>query len=273
MDNLSRKGVRLMKKTIAIVNKKGGVGKTTTALNLAAGLSKEGKRVLLIDLDQQANLSFWLNYEFDGKPTIAEMIMFSVSGMYIDYNACIRHFSSEGFDYIPALSASLDGIPSYLAGKNDCTNILKKLLSADSFSEYDYILIDCSPATDLLVTNAIAAADKLLIPVQCDIMSYNKVNDILQQLVNTKNDTDVSKYILGILGTMYQKGTTHSKEVYDALKASYGDLVFNTTISYKTAAKNAVGYHQSSVKSNAKTNTLGQEYMSVVNEIVERMEG
>ena len=129
MDNLSRKGVRLMKKTIAIVNKKGGVGKTTTALNLAAGLSKEGKRVLLIDLDQQANLSFWLNYEFDGKPTIAEMIMFSVSGMYIDYNACIRHFSSEGFDYIPALSASLDGIPSYLAGKNDCTNILKKLLT------------------------------------------------------------------------------------------------------------------------------------------------
>lgn len=142
MDNLSRKGVRLMKKTIAIVNKKGGVGKTTTALNLAAGLSKESKRVLLIDLDQQANLSFWLDYEFDGKPTIAEMIMFSVSGMYIDYNACIRHFSSEGFDYIPALSASLDGIPSYLAGKNDCTNILKKLLSADSFSEYDYILID-----------------------------------------------------------------------------------------------------------------------------------
>lgn len=62
----------------------------------------------------------------------------------------------------------------------------KKLLSADSFSEYDYILIDCSPAADLLVTNAIAAADKLLIPVQCDIMSYNKVNDILQQLVNTK---------------------------------------------------------------------------------------
>ena len=104
-------------------------------------------------------------------------------------------------------------------------------------------------------------------------MSYNKVNDILQQLVNTKNDTDVSKYILGILGTMYQKGTTHSKEVYDALKASYGDLVFNTTISYKTAAKNAVGYHQSCVKSNAKTNTLGQEYMSVVNEIIERMEG
>lgn len=72
---------------------------------------------------------------------------------------------------------------------------------------------------------------------------------------------------------MYQKGTTHSKEVYDALKASYEDLVFNTTISYKTAAKNAVGYHQSSVKSNAKTNTLGQEYMSVVNEIIERMEG
>lgn len=262
-----------MKKTISIVNKKGGVGKTTTALNLAAGLTKEGKKVLLIDLDQQANLSFWLNYEFDGKPTISEMIMFSVSGMYIDYSSCIRHFSSEGFDYIPALSKSLDGIPSYLAGKNDCTNILKNLLSSDSFNNYDYILIDCSPATDLLVTNAIAAADKLLIPVQCDIMSYNKVNDILQQLVNVKNDTNVSKYILGILGTMYQRNTTHSKEIYDALRESYGELVFNTTISYKTAAKNAVGYHKSSVKSTAKKNVLGLEYMAVVKEVIERMEG
>lgn len=262
-----------MKKTIAIVNKKGGVGKTTTALNLAAGLSKKGKKILLIDLDQQANLSFWLDYEFDGKPTIAEMIMFSVSGMYIDYTTCIRNFSSEGFDYIPALSASLDGIPSYLAGKNDCTNILKNLLSAEAFNDYDYIIIDCSPATDLLVTNAISAADKLLIPVQCDIMSYNKVNDILQQLVNVKNDTDVTKYIVGILATMFQKGTTHSKEIYDALKNSYEDIVFNTTISYKTAAKNAVGYHHSSVKSNAKANILGKEYMSLVNEIIERMEG
>lgn len=257
---------------IAVVNKKGGVGKTTTVMNLAAGLAERGKKVLIIDLDQQANLSYWLDYEFDQKPTIAELIMFSVSGMYIDYDSYVRRFELEKFDYIPALSESLDGIPSYLAGKNNCTNILKNLLSAEYFRNYDFILLDCSPATDLLVTNAIAAADKLLIPVQCDILSYNKVTDVLQQLVNVKDDTNVSRYVIGILATMYQKGTTHSAEIFEALKNSYGSLVFNTTISLKTDAKNAVGFHHSSIMSKSKRNILGQEYMVVVDELLNRLE-
>jgi chromosome partitioning protein len=255
------------------LDKKGGVGKTTTAMNLAAGLAKKGKSVLAVDLDQQANFSFWLGFEPDRKPTIAEMIMFSVSGMYVDYNTCIRTFDDEHFDYIPAMSNSLDGIPSYLAGKNDCTNILKNLFNNEYFNKYDFIILDCSPATDLLVTNAISASDNLIIPVQCDVMSYNKVNDILQQLVNVKNDTNVSKYVLGILGTMYQRGTNHSAEIFEALKKSYGSLVFDTTISYKTDAKNAVGFHKSSVKSNSKHNSVGKEYMAVVNDILNRLEG
>jgi chromosome partitioning protein len=258
-------------KIIAVVNKKGGVGKTTTVVNIAAGLSQKGKKVLAIDLDQQANLSYWLGFQHDGKPTIAELIMFSVGNMIIDYKSCIRHFDEDNFDYIPAIK-SLDGIPSYLAGKNDCTNILKNMFSADFFNSYDYILIDCSPATDLLVANAISASDNLLIPVQCDIMSYNKVSDVLQQLVNIKKDTNVSKYVLGILGTMYQKGTRHSADVLDALRASYGSLVFDTTISYSTTAKNSVGYHISSVKSKSKKNMVGQEYRAVVDAILERLE-
>lgn len=256
---------------IAVVNKKGGVGKTTTVVNVAAGLAAKNKKVLVVDLDQQANLSYWLGFHHDGKPTVAELIMFSVSKMTMDYSLCIRTFD-ENFDYIPAIE-SLDGIPSYLAGKNDCTNILKNLFTDNFFEKYDFIIFDCSPATDLLVTNAISASEHLLIPVQCDLMSYNKVNDVLQQCVNIKMDTDIQKYILGILATMYQKGTTHSEDVLNALKKSYGSLVFNTAITSSTNAKKAVGFHSSSIKSMSKKNIVGQEYRQIVDEILTRLEG
>lgn len=252
-------------KIITVANQKGGVGKTTTVFNLAAGIAKCGKSVLVVDLDYQANLtSRCLGWEHDGKPTIAELIVSSVGNMIIDYKSHIRHFE-EGFDFIPAFDESLEGIPSYLAGKNNCMNILKKIFSNDYFNKYDFVILDCSPSSDLLVTNALSACDKLLIPVQTDIMSYDKVEKTLQTLVNIKQDTDIEKHILGFLPTMYQKGTKHSKEVYEALKESYGDLVF-APISYHTEVKNSVGNGKSSV--NNPHSISGMEYMSIVGNIL-----
>ena len=253
---------------IAVANQKGGVGKTTTVVNISAGLAKCGKQVLILDLDYQANCSQWLGYEPDRKPTVAELIISSIGGMYIDYDSHIRHFSSEHFDFIPA-GETLKGISSYLASKNDCTNILKQTLSDDYFNKYDFIILDCSPASDLLVTNALAVCDKLLIPVQTDILSYTQVEKTLQTLVNIKKDTDVSKYLLGFLPTMYQKATKHSREVLDALLESYGDLVIPQTISYRTEVKNAVGINRSCV--NSPRSTVGMEYMAVVGNILKKV--
>lgn len=255
---------------ITVVNKKGGCGKTTTVVNIAAALALKEKNVLAIDLDPQGNLSNWLKFFPDGKPTVAEMIFASVGNMNIDYSNYIRSFDDENFDYLPSLE-TLDGIPSYLASKSDCKNIIAKMLSAEFFNKYDYILLDCSSASDLLLENAISASNNLLIPVQVDILSYNQVDNLLQTLVNVKRDTDVTKYILGMVATMYYTGTRHSADVYDALKSSYGKLVFKSYISYRTEAKNAVGYGRSSV-SDAKSK-IGIEYISVADEIISRLEG
>ncbi len=254
---------------IAVANQKGGVGKTTTVVNVAAGLAKCGKKVLVIDLDYQANCSLWLGFEPDRRPTIAELIVNSIGGMFIDYDNHIRHFSSENFDFIPAQEETLKGIPSYLASKNDCTNILKKTLSDEYFDRYNFIILDCSPASDLLVTNALAACDKLLIPVQTDILSYSQVERTLQTLVNIKKDTDVSKYLIGFLPTMFQKSTRHSREVLDALNESYDDLVIPQTIPYRTEVKNAVGMNQSCI--NTPRSIVGIEYMAVVGYILKKV--
>lgn len=170
--------------------------------------------MLVIDLDYQANCSLWLNFEPDRKPTIAELLVNSIGGMYINHDDYVRHFTSEHFDFIPAQEETLKDIPSYLASKNDCTNILKDTLSDEYFNKYDFIILDCSPASDLLVTNALAVCDKLLIPVQTDILAYSQVEKTLQTLVNIKKDTDVSKYLLGFYQQCIKKQPNIAKKFY-----------------------------------------------------------
>lgn len=255
---------------IAIANEKGGVGKTTTAINVSAGLSKLGKKVLAVDLDCQSSFSQWVGFSSDGKPTIAELIVSSVGNMMIDYNSFVRHYEKENFDYIPAFEQSMKGISSYLASKSDCTNILKNIFNNDFFTKYDFIIFDCSPASDLLETNAFSACHKLLVPVQADVLSYTQVEHTIQSLVNSKNDNDISKYLLGFLPTIVQKGTRHSNEILNALTESYGDFVLPQYITQRTEVKNSVVFGVSSV--NTPKSKAGEEYMNVVHEILKRCE-
>ena len=251
---------------IAVSNQKGGVGKTTTVMNLGAALSAKGRKVLLVDLDPQHHLSTWLGFEQDGLPTSTDLIYSAVANLPANYQDAIRTSKVEHLDYIPA-NKLLAGMLGILATDTDSANVLTRVFNDSFFKKYDYIIFDCQTALDLLVTNVLRCCDKLLIPVQADLLAYGGVEQMIETFIKVKNDPDIKKYLLGMLVTMYVSTTTHSREVYEALKRSYGELVFDTYISFRTEAKNAIGYHVSSV-SNSKS-AVGAQYIEIANKVME----
>lgn len=251
---------------IAVSNQKGGCGKTTTVMNLGAAFAAKGKKTLLVDFDPQHHLSNWLGFNSDGNPTATEIIYNSVAKIPIDYQNCIRHSEAESLDYIPSTNL-LAGMLGILATDSDSSTVLKRIFDNDFFSNYEYIIFDCQTALDLLVTNVLKCCDKLLIPVQADLLSYEGVTQMTDTFMRVKNDTDIRKYLLGMLVTMYVTGTNHSAQVYKALKESYGNLVFDDYISLRTEAKNAVGYKQSSVSD--PRSTVGKQYIKIADKIME----
>lgn len=252
---------------IAVSNQKGGVGKTTTVMNIGAALTVKGRRVLLVDCDPQHHLSNWLDFKPDGKPTTTEIIYNTIAKLPIDYSSFIRRSENENFDYIPSTNL-LAGMLGIIAADNDSSTVISRIFENEFFNnKYDYIIFDCQTALDLLVTNVLKACDKLLIPVQADILSYEGVEQMTDTFMRVKNDTDIRKYLLGMLVTMYQSNTRHSAKIYNELKASYGDLVFNKYISLRTEAKNSVGFHLSSVSDHK--SVVGAQYIEVADKIME----
>ena len=262
---------------ISITNEKGGVGKTTTALNIGAGLAKVGKRVLLIDSDQQQTLSRWLGFSPDNKPTLCELIFQEVYGVQTsEYQDFIRKSEHEKIDYIPT-TEKLAGIVAILGQSDDSLNILNRVLRHSFFEEnYDYIIIDCQPSITLVVSNVLKCADKVLIPVQADEPAYSGVKKLLEKISQIKGDLDISKYILGILLTMDKRGTKVSKIIKDMLNNQYSDFLFENSIPDRVEAKaeikgNVLTPCRESLINKSKSE-IGSIYMNIVNEIIERCE-
>lgn len=260
-----------MCKIIAIAIEKGGVGKTTTALNIGAGLQLLGQNVLLVDLDQQSHLSRWLEFQPDGKPTISELIYQEVSHIHSNnYFDFIRHNEKENLDYIPA-NKMLGGIYAILGADGESNTVLSRIFKSDFFQKYDYILFDCPTAVDnLLVSNALQASTKLLLPVQAELLAYESVPTMLQRFMAIKQVTDIKPYIQGLLVTMFNGRTNMSNEVYAGLTESYGDMVFTSPIPMLQEARNSTETRSSLVK--MKSSKIGQAYMTVVQEILRRNE-
>ena len=252
-------------KIIAVANQKGGVAKTTSVINIGAGLALKGKKVLLVDTDNQSHLSRFLGYDgTDSKPTISELIFQTVSRVMKPVSEAIRK-SELGVDYIPS-NFMLAGIISILGTDSDSTGVFSRLFSDGTFDEYDYIIIDCPPTLDLLVSNALKACDKVLIPVQSDFWAYEGVDQILATLQRAKQASDIKPYVLGMLVTMYNKRTNSARAIMDAMNESYGEYVFETAIAFRDEVKVATIEHKTLVE--RKNSITGQQYMAVVEEII-----
>ena len=254
-------------KIIAVANQKGGVAKTTSVINIGAGLALKGEKVLLVDTDNQSHLSRFLGYDgTDGKPTISELIWQTVSKVQKPVSEAIRK-SELGVDYIPS-NFMLAGIISILGTDSDSTGVFSRLFSDGTFDEYDYIIIDCPPTLDLLVSNALKACDKVLIPVQSDFWAYEGVDQILATLQRAKQTSDIKPYVLGMLVTMYNKRTNSARAIMDAMNESYGEYVFENAIAFRDEVKVATIEHKTLV--GKKNSVTGQQYMAVVEEIIDK---
>lgn len=252
--------------TISVCSEKGGVGKTTTAANIAGGLAKLGKQVLVLDLDQQQNVSFAFGFIKDGKPTMAELIYNTVAGIEMDVETAIRH-TDYGVDYVPA-SQMLTSITSTIATDSDSNYVIKRLLSDNAFQKYDYIIMDCRTLLDLLVSNAMNASDYVVIPVESGIYAYNGLDKMLGKVASINNSTNRQLRVLGILLNKIQR-TTVSTSLAESIRDEYKELTFMTSIPYCPAQTEKAVLNQSASVFDERS-TLGQAYMELTQEIVRK---
>lgn len=210
-----------MAKIIAVANQKGGVGKTTTCVNLTYALKKRGRKVLLVDCDAQGNATSGMGVDKSRIPN-----MYSILTQNAQAQECI--VSTKYGDVIPT-NKDLSGATVELIDVEDREYILKNALEPLR-EQYDYIFIDCPPSLEILTVNALAAADSVLVPVQCEYYALEGIADLTTtiKMINANINPDLE--IQGIVLTMYDSRTNFSEQVAEEIKRYFGPKVYNTRI-------------------------------------------
>ena len=252
-----------MSKIIALANQKGGVGKTTTSMNLAASLATLEKRVLLIDADSQANASSGLGVDLSKVDcSIYECL---ISGA--DVHEAIYTTDIDRLDIIPS-NINLVGAEVEMLNFERREYILKKLLQMVD-NEYDYILIDCSPSLGLITVNALTAAHSVIIPVQCEYFALEGISKLLNTIKIVKKKLNPELEIEGFLLPMYDSRLRLANQIYDEVKRHFQELVFKTVIQRNVKLSEAPSHGLPAILYDADS-TGAKNHLALAKEIIKK---
>jgi chromosome partitioning protein len=252
-----------MGKIIAIANQKGGVGKTTTSVNLAASLGVLEKKVLLIDADPQANASSGLGIDIE---TIEIGTYQIIEHSHMPREAIIK-CSAPNVDIIPA-HIDLVAIEIELVDKENREYMLKEALVSIK-EDYDYIIIDCAPSLGLLTLNALTAADSVVIPIQCEYFALEGLGKLLNTIKSVQKIHNPNLDIEGLLLTMFDSRLRLSNQVVEEVQKHFNDMVFDTIIQRNVKLSEAPSYGESIINFDA-TSKGAANYLSLANEIIKK---
>jgi chromosome partitioning protein len=252
-----------MGKIIAIANQKGGVGKTTTAVNLAASLGVLEKKVLLIDADPQANATSGLGINVDEVENSSYQLLEHTKKA----EELIVKTDSPNLDLIPA-HIDLVAIEIELVDQDQRESMLKKAVKGLP-DLYDYIIIDCAPSLGLLTLNALTAADAVIIPIQCEYFALEGLGKLLNTIKSVQKLHNPNLDIEGLLLTMYDSRLRLSNQVIDEVKKHFADMVFETIIQRNVRLSEAPSYGESIIKYDA-TSRGANNYLSLAEELLKQ---
>ncbi|WP_308990469.1 AAA family ATPase [Mariniflexile litorale] len=252
-----------MGKIIAIANQKGGVGKTTTSINLAASLGVLEKRVLLIDADPQANATSGIGIDVDS----IEIGTYQLFEHSISAKDAIMKTETPNLDLIPA-HIDLVAIEIELVDKEAREYMLKKAL-LEIKDDYDYILIDCAPSLGLLTLNALTAADAVIIPIQCEYFALEGLGKLLNTIKSVQKIHNPELDIEGLLLTMYDSRLRLSNQVVEEVQKHFNDMVFQTIIQRNVKLSEAPSFGESIINYDAASKGA-TNYLSLAKEIINK---
>lgn len=249
---------------IAIANQKGGVGKTTTAINLSAGLAKAGKRVLIIDLDPQANSSLSFLDSLIIEQSVYDVLV--ETGTKIE--SIIKPTYIPGLDILPA-RINLAKFESKLIGEFDAPFRLKDRIEGLTHI-YEYIIIDTPPTLGLITVNALVASDYVIVPIQPSYFALEGTDDLLETVEKVKARPNPNLQVLGVVITLLDKRTTLAKDIQEQIKGVFGDKVFETVISKSVRLEESPAYKEV-IFTFAPASSGAVEYSNLCEEVMRRV--
>jgi len=250
-------------RTVAVANQKGGVGKTTTSVNLAAGLAQAGRRVLLVDLDPQGNATMGSGID---KRKAARTVYHVLLGLG-DITTIRIASESGGYDLVPA-NRDLAGAEVELVDLPNREGRLRSALERLA-NDYEFVLIDCPPSLSLLTVNALAAADEVLIPMQCEYYALEGLSDLVGTIKRVRAHINPRLEIAGLLRTMYDPRNTLSHQVSQQLVEHFGDKVYRTLVPRNVRLAEAPSFGAPAVRWD-RASKGAQAYLALVDEVLAR---